>query len=295
MDFIILFCTAKVRKIKCKLKNIFLSSIIGSICSLFIFIISTKIRLKNMEIILSLAIKIIISIIMINIAFKPKIIKKQEFYDNKILYMKDLIKTLIVFYLISYVIAGVALSVMYGNSFLIANTENIINKIKKGMSQSYLLIISILSGIIGVIIVILSFKYNKSKIKREDLICNLIIRVNSKIVKIKALIDTGNSLKFENMESVIIVERNKLFDELEFEEYIEKGSDNTKLRLIPFKSIGKEKGVLIGIKPDEAFLVNGEEEYMSFKKQKLENVILGLYDKKIGKKYSAIIGIDAIH
>ena len=63
-------------------------------------------------------------------------------------------------------------------------------------------------------------------------------------------------------------------------------ANNTKLRLIPFKSIGKENGVLIGIKPDEVIMIKDE------KITKVENVIIGMYEKKIGTKYSAIIGIN---
>ena len=150
---------------------------------------------------------------------------------------------------------------------------------------------AIISGSIGFIITFLAFKYNKSKITKNDLICELIIKIGNKKVRLKALIDTGNSLKYSNTnDNVIIVEKNKIFSEEEFEKYIEEGSDenanNTKLRLIPFKSIGKENGVLIGIKPDEVIMIKDE------KITKVENVIIGMYEKKIGTKYSAIIGIN---
>ena len=157
---------------------------------------------------------------------------------------------------------------------------------------------AIISGSIGFIITFLAFKYNKSKITKNDLICELIIKIGNKKVRLKALIDTGNSLKYSNTnDNVIIVEKNKIFSEDEFKKYIEGGSDeneeknyknanNTKLRLIPFKSIGKENGVLIGIKPDEVIMIKDE------KITKVENVIIGMYEKKIGTKYSAIIGIN---
>ena len=208
---------------------------------------------------------------------------------------KGLIKTLIVFYLISFATAGIAMALIYSNAFTIVKFENNPENITRRMPQQSLMKNAIISGSIGFIITFLAFKYNKSKITKNDLICELIIKIGNKKVRLKALIDTGNSLKYSNTnDNVIIVEKNKIFSEDEFKKYIEGGSDeneeknyknanNTKLRLIPFKSIGKENGVLIGIKPDEVIMIKDE------KITKVENVIIGMYEKKIGTKYSAII------
>lgn len=316
MNFIILFGTAKVRRIKINWVRILIASIIGALCSTIILVASnkfekksiqydkTKLNEKNMtgnmtenitenktgnktgnksvinkeETICSLIIKIVLSIVMIKVAYNIK-------------FNKGLIKTLIVFYLISFATAGIAMALIYSNAFTIVKFENNPENITRKMSQQSLMKNAIISGSIGFIITFLAFKYNKSKITKNDLICELIIKIGNKKVRLKALIDTGNSLKYSNTnDNVIIVEKNKIFSEEEFEKYIEEGSDenanNTKLRLIPFKSIGKENGVLIGIKPDEVIMIKDE------KITKVENVIIGMYEKKIGTKYSAIIGIN---
>jgi len=312
MNFIILFGTAKVRRIKINWVRILIASIIGALCSTIILVASnkfekksiqydkTKLNEKNMtgnmtenitenktgnksvinkeETICSLIIKIVLSIVMIKVAYNIK-------------FNKGLIKTLIVFYLISFATAGIAMALIYSNAFTIVKFENNPENITRRMSQQSLMKNAIISGSIGFIITFLAFKYNKSKITKNDLICELIIKIGNKKVRLKALIDTGNSLKYSNTnDNVIIVEKNEIFSEDEFEKYIEEGSDenanNTKLRLIPFKSIGKENGVLIGIKPDEVIMIKDE------KITKVENVIIGMYEKKIGTKYSAIIGIN---
>ena len=316
MNFIILFGTAKVRRIKINWVRILIASIIGALCSTIILVASnklgrksiqydkTKLNEKNMtgnmtenitenktgnktgnksvinkeETICSLIIKIVLSIVMIKVAYNIK-------------FNKGLIKTLIVFYLISFATAGIAMALIYSNAFTIVKFENNPENITRRMSQQSLMKNAIISGSIGFIITFFAFKYNKSKITKNDLICELIIKIGNKKVRLKALIDTGNSLKYSNTnDNVIIVEKNKIFSEDEFKKYIEEGSDenanNTKLRLIPFKSIGKENGVLIGIKPDEVIMIKDE------KITKLENVIIGMYEKKIGTKYSAIIGIN---
>lgn len=333
MNFIILFGTAKVRRIKINWVRILIASIIGALCATIILVASnkfekksiqydkTKLNEKNMagnmtenitenksvinkeETICSLIIKIVLSIVMIKVAYNIK-------------FNKGLIKTLIVFYLISFATAGIAMALIYSNAFTIVKFENNPENITRKMSQQSLMKNAIISGSIGFIITFLAFKYNKSKITKNDLICELIIKIGNKKVRLKALIDTGNSLKYSNTnDNVIIVEKNKIFSEDEFKKYIEEGSDeneeknyrnanakvnkknengkvsdknanNTKLRLIPFKSIGKENGVLIGIKPDEVIMIKDE------KITKVENVIIGMYEKKIGTKYSAIIGIN---
>lgn len=316
MNFIILFGTAKVRRIKINWVRILIASIIGALCSTIILVASnklgrksiqydkTKLNEKNMagnmtenitenktgnksgkesvinkeETICSLIIKIVLSIVMIKVAYNIK-------------FNKGLIKTLIVFYLISFATAGISMALIYSNAFTIVKFENNPGNITRKMSQQSLMKNAIISGSIGFIITFLAFKYNKSKITKNDLICELIIKIGNKKVRLKALIDTGNSLKYSNTnDNVIIVEKNKIFSEDEFKKYIEEGSDenanNTKLRLIPFKSIGKENGVLIGIKPDEVIMIKDE------KITKVENVIIGMYEKKIGTKYSAIIGIN---
>lgn len=331
MNFIILFGTAKVKRIKINLVRILIASIIGALCSTIILVASnkfekksiqydkTKLNEKNMagnmtenitenksvnktenktgnksgkksvinkeETICSLIIKIVLSIVMIKVAYNIK-------------FNKGLIKTLIVFYLISFATAGIAMALIYSNAFTIVKFENNPENITRRMPQQSLMKNAIISGSIGFIITFLAFKYNKSKITKNDLICELIIKIGNKKVRLKALIDTGNSLKYSNTnDNVIIVEKNKIFSENEFKKYIEGGSDeneeknyknanNTKLRLIPFKSIGKENGVLIGIKPDEVIMIKDE------KITKVENVIIGMYEKKIGTKYSAIIGIN---
>lgn len=95
------------------------------------------------------------------------------------------------------------------------------------------------------------------------------INCNQSCIKIQALLDTGNSLKDPlNKQPVIIVEQQALQELLpsKLEEIIadlEQGSLTslnqadelegweTRIRLIPFSSIGKPKGLLLGFRPDQ--------------------------------------------
>ena len=114
------------------------------------------------------------------------------------------------------------------------------------MSQQSLMKNAIISGSIGFIITFLAFKYNKSKITKNDLICELIIKIGNKKVRLKALIDTGNSLKYSNTnDNVIIVEKNKIFSEDEFKKYIEEGLVMMNLKNTLRKEVMKMKKKII--------------------------------------------------
>lgn len=157
-------------------------------------------------------------------------------------------------------------------------------------------------GILGFIIITTAFKNIKNKISKNDTFCELEIQFNIESIKTRAIIDTGNFLKDPISKiPVIIVEKNLLTEILPGEilnnlkEIIEGKMEipsnyMAKIRLIPFKSIGKDNGLLLGIKADK-MIVNYQD-----KKIKCDNVIIGIYNGELSKtnKYGALIGLDII-
>ena len=104
----------------------------------------------------------------------------------------------------------------------------------------------------------------------------------------KGYIDSGNTLKDPlTNKPVIIVEQSKL-EEIIGKDFFKGGDENFKIRFIPFKSIGKQNGMLTGIQPDLIY-INHNEDII-----KTKNVIIGIYDKKISKHYSALIGLELL-
>ena len=104
----------------------------------------------------------------------------------------------------------------------------------------------------------------------------------------KGYIDSGNTLKDPlSKKPVIIVEKN-IIEKIVDVEKLMGGDENLKIRLIPFKSIGKQNGMLIGIKPQYIKIKYNENQV------KTNNVIVGIYDKKISKNYSALIGLEIL-
>ena len=138
-------------------------------------------------------------------------------------------------------------------------------------------------GIIGFIITTISFKNVKAKITKKDMNCSLKIQIDDNEKFIKSIIDTGNFLKEPITKNpVIVVEKDALKDlipdyiinnlekiikgeDIEIQEYV------SRIRIIPFSSLGKQNGILLGIKGD-LLIVNLEEKDIYIK-----NFIIGIY------------------
>ena len=113
---------------------------------------------------------------------------------------------------------------------------------------------------------------------KKQQFCRLTVCKGESKAELIALVDTGNELKGHELESVIIAERQAvdcLFKEA-----------NTSLRLLPFKSIGRADGVLIGVMCDYV-LIDGVRK---------NGVIVAAVDTALGDgMYNALInpGVNA--
>lgn len=279
MNYIILLATGLILKNKINNIRIFLSSLLGSIYAVCSYI-------TKLEIYSTIIMKIILSIAMIYLAFKPKNIKQ-------------MLKQLVIFYLTSFAFGGCAFALLY-----FVRPQDIL--IKNGVYiGTYPLKIAILGGIVGFIIINISFKIIKNRINKKNMFCDIEIQIENKIANVHALVDTGNLLKEPiTGNSVIVVEKEKLYSIIpnEILDNIEKimyGGNNlenvdnkyiSKLRLIPFSSLGTPNGMLIGTKVDK-IKINFEEEEIN-----ANNIIVGIYNKKLTKNglYNALIGLDLI-
>ncbi len=278
INFIILYAVGIETKTKIKFLKLMLASIVGSIYVVIVYLI-------NNSFFCNIIMKILLSIVMIYIAYKT---------NN----LKTVLKMILYFYLTSFVFGGGALALIY-----IANTGKI--SIQNGVIHGKYTTLTIMTGIIiGFVLIIMAFKLIKSKISKKDVICNIEIEIEEKKVKTKAMIDTGNFLKepITNIP-VVVVESNLLKNIIpnEILENIESilGGDLSKIsesvknkyllkmKVIPFTSLGKENGMVLGIKAKEIKIEEMNET------RKIEKVIIGLYNKKINKRgeYHALIGL----
>ncbi len=268
MNYIILYATGFIQKQKIKQIRLIISSTLGGAYAIISY-------LNIIPIYSNFFMKILLSIIMIYVAFNIQNIKK-------------LLKTILLFYLSSFVMGGCALALLY-----IINPENI--SFKNGvLIGTYPMKVTLIAGVVGFLIIQISFQINKRQMKKKDMICDLEISINKKKIKLKSYVDTGNMLKEPlTQEPVIIVEKEKLNNiiNVNIEEILggdDKKIEKIKFRIIPFKTIGNENGILIGIKPDFVKIIFEDNE------KYVENVIIGMYDKKIGKEYQALIGLELL-
>ena len=278
MNYIILFGTAYIIKIKIKHIRIILASLLGAIYAVLSY---TEI----VPMYTSLPIKVVLSICMVYIAFTPKKIK-------------GLIKELVVFYLISFALGGCAFALLY-----IVRPQDIF--IHNGVYiGTYPLKIALLGGIVGFIITYIAFKIVKSRVSKNEIIYKAIIKIEEKNIEINVLLDTGNMLKDAiSGDAVIVIEKNKL-EEIVPEEILDNvdkilGGDlesiedleyRKKLRFIPFTSVGKQNGMRLGIKADTVKIVTDVEEIIN------KRVIVGIYEKTFSKsgRYNGLIGLDIL-
>lgn len=280
MNYIILYATGLISKNKIYHIRIFLASLIGAIYAISQYI-------SKLNIYSNIIIKMILSIIIVFVAFNPQDVKK-------------MCKQLVLFYLTTFTFGGVATYLIY-----VLKPQNII--IKNGMYVgTYVLKVIFIGAILGTIILFVAFKFAKNKITKKDMICKVKIKLNGKDKILNTMVDTGNMLKEPiTGNPVIVVEKTVLYDLMpkeilnnteailggDFEKIPEniKKQYIPKLKIIPFSSLGKENGMLVGIKPEKLEIIN---------EQKVEknNAIVGIYSKSLTKRgeYNALIGIELL-
>lgn len=271
MNSIIILATGIILKNTQRIWRNLVSSGIGAIYAILIYT-------SNFKIYSNIILKVILSVVIVYIAFKPANIR-------------SFLKHIIIFYLTSFTFGGVAFALLY-----FVRPQDILfqNGVLIG---TYPIKMILAGGILGFIIITFAFKNIKGKLTRKDIMCTVIIG-NTRIT---AIVDTGNLLKDPITKMpVLIMEREMLkgiFPEIILEnatdivngKEIELGEYSSKLRVIPYKSIGKENGLLLGIKVKNIRIVYQDIE-------KAHDVIIGIYTGTLSKnnKYSAIVGLELL-
>lgn len=277
MNFIILFASAYIMKIQIKYLRIFISSLIGAIYAVLVYA-------NILAIYTNIIMKIILSICMIYVAYKPKS-------------LKGMIKELILFYLVSFALGGCAFALLY-----IVKPQEIL--IRNGVYiGTYPIKIALLGGIVGFVITYIGIRAVKNKIVKNEIIYTTQIKINNKFKLTKLLLDTGNMLKDPLTNSPVILVEKKILETLVPEELIKimeqkNGGDineileeyKKRIRIIPFTSVGKQNGMMIGIKVDEVKVITDIDEIVN------KDAIICLYNRNFSKskKYFGLIGLDLL-
>lgn len=211
---------------------------IGAVYVLVIFF-------PKLNIFCTLLMKLMMSMIMIIVSFLPQ-------------RLKDFIKELILFYLEAFIIGGCIFAIFYLSNFGPVYNKGIL---MVEVSPIYI----ILGSAAAIILVKFGFDYYEGFYIGEKSRVILQIYLNERRCDINALIDTGNSLKDPITNTPVIIAYYKSLVGILPEEMITAATDlgsndltnafmesslKSRMRIIPYKALGVENGILIGIKVD---------------------------------------------
>nr|WP_284700586.1 sigma-E processing peptidase SpoIIGA [Thermoanaerobacterium sp. R66] len=268
INYIILYLTKRFSRSNTNNAKLIFSSALGALYVILIFF-----SLPN--IIYSLTFKIIISILMVAIAFG----------FNR---FHEFIRVLSIFYLVSFIIGGTAFALIY-----VVNID---------IRQ-----IIIAALFFAILLTYIGWGYISKKNIESNILYKLHIEMDNKVRDVKAILDTGNTLhdpisnypvaivEYDAVKELLPEKLKNVFDSMGNESIFEmtKAVDDDKwlkrLRLVPFNSIGNDSGILIGFIPDN-LVVEGYR-----KSQK--NAIVGIYFKKLNETsdYEALIGTELLN
>lgn len=267
MNYLLLYFINRFCRCRAKMWRIVAGAFIGAMYVLVVFY-------PDLHMFYSVLMKFMVSLLMIVVSFSPHELRR-------------FIKITILFYIEAFIIGGFLLGIFY----LTNRTTEIINGslyIKSvSASPEYIII----GSIIAVILVKFGFDYFEGYYINEKTKVELELVLNQRKCSIIALIDTGNSLRDPITNApVIIVYYKSIIDVLpdELREVILKDYSyeiikrrvmeselKSRIRIIPYKALGVENGVLIGIRMDLAV------SRLKSRTNVVKEPIIALYNKPI--------------
>lgn len=278
MNYILLSVEKKILKWNTKRIRIIMASSLGATATCIFAILPSL--YGEVKFLISY---IVICALMIRISFRVRKIR-------------ELIRGVVVLYLITYCIGGVVSSLYYQRETFFYYTDSLQKQLFGDMDLLYL-VVSVLIATICILVIVRFLRYQKQMSKE---IYEVWLTRNQACVHVMGLVDTGNCL-FDPItgKPVIVVEMSIMKEVLEpslysdlktivkFEDtsYHINSENATKIRLIPFQSIGKKRGILPAIILDEVE-IRKDTQFLCSKK-----VIAALYDDTLSqtKEYQVIL------
>lgn len=252
VDYYLLLLTFKITSCNYRSGRLIVSSIIGALFSLYIFVPISSLMLD-------LAVKLISSSVMVVVAVG---------YKN----IKAFLRNIVVLFFASFLYAGGMLAIwsfLGGNSIIINNSTVYLN-----ISPIALIVFSITFYIILVVI--------KSLLKRKALIAKkskVILEFDGRKSEYIGIFDTGNSVKDLFSDSAVIFISRKNIGE-----FLNGKPENFKknYRLLPCSTVTGSK-LLEAVRIDNAYVFVDEKEIV------LTKPILAVSEISIDKEYSLIL------
>jgi stage II sporulation protein GA (sporulation sigma-E factor processing peptidase) len=223
---------------------------------------------------------VVTSLLMIFIGFRPKA-------------FKQIMKLLVGLYLITFLIGGSIVSLYY-----YTKVGYYFNQIFNGnffdtIDFNTFVFISLIAFII--IKMILHYISKVMTVQRN--LFSTEIHMNGKMIHAQGLLDTGNNLYDPITNSPVMIVEYEIIKDLvpdSIRNIVLNCLDSTdefythigelchyKFRLIPFNSIGKESGMLIGVVSESVHISFGDDKALN-----LKDIVLAIYNKKLSQDNS---------
>lgn len=270
LNYLLLRVAGRLSQVKVPLYRLWLSSILGSIYSLLLFV-------PGYQLFFVFPAKVFVSVLMVTLAFAP-------------LPLPRFLSCLAFFYLCSFALGGIWLGLIY---FLYANPQilndtNLLGLINRYFWVGFFLALATLMG--GGRIILLLWQY---RWRSQAYQVGLAVEVEGRRVDLEAMVDTGNSLRDPlSGYPVIVVDHaalqplwppfiQRLFaqgikDETSLMLGLAQTSWSTRFRLVPYRSLGLEHGTLLGFRPDLVEIQHNGQCHQ------FHEVILGIYGRVLG-------------
>jgi len=286
INYLILWVTAKFSKTKtCSLRLL-----AGAACgALYVALM----LLPSVKIYTTVISKVLLSFAMVAISFN---IKKIESF----------IKSLALFYATTFLFAGAVFAFLFfnGSGSIVKNGVLITGASFLNAKASQI----IMAIAFTLIVLKVVWELVRSRFLKEEMLVRLLIAFDKKSIGLCALVDTGNSLHDPLTNKPVVIVEFAAIKELlpeEIRQIFEMDSVNdlnlitdaiscskwfSRFRLIPFTSLGKENGMLIGFKAD--YIEIGEEK----ERRGVSDVTVGIYNKALSRneKYRALLSPELI-
>ena len=274
VNFLVLYLTGKIAHLKRHGKMLVLGACAGALYAVLMFF-------PRLSFGYSAAAKVLFSLFVVALTFQIRGVRL-------------FLKTVGAFYLVTFALGGSVMALFYFTDV----GARLGAVVKNGIFYVNLPLPTLLLAVgISYLLLCVGLRILQNRLTRDNLYRKVAITWNGKEVWLDALLDTGNALcePFSGAP-VIIAEYAHLLPILP-QELQNMGEDSTlplenvdapyksRLRMIPFSSLGKEHGMLLGFRPDSAKLLVNEKLFDA------GDVIVGIYTKKLApdRSYAALL------
>jgi len=260
MDFIILWVTARLAGSRVIYFRLFTAALLGAVYSVLYLYFA-------MTLYYSVPAKLLFSCLLLVIGLAP-----HSWTEFK--------KALVYFYGISFTVAGASIAASY-----LAAVPG------QGFSFSYLWLLA--GATFALLIGVFGEKYLLRRIVPNLLRFGVELRFGAHSCNGQGLLDTGNGLKdpltkrpvvvaeYEFLKPCLPQDFQQAFDDNRDEDDIlnrlSHSSWANRLRIIPFSSIGRKNGILVGVRADSILVNMGKKNVLH------NNVVIGIYRDKLSQ------------